>query len=74
MLKMLTNIRNAGSPLQTHHFAVGWFIITICQFVDFFRLQSKTAYFFLKTGRFDLSLFDTNSSGEILITLSIVCA
>ena len=56
MLKILTNIRNAGSPSQTCHFVVGR-LITICQFVDFFRLESNTAYFFLKTGHFDTKLF-----------------
>ena len=63
MLKILTNIRTAG---HLCHFVVGWFIITICQFVDVFRLQSKRA-FFLKTGRFDSSLFDSNSSDESLM-------
>ena len=79
MLKVLTKLRNAGPPLQTCHFVVGWFV-TICQFVDVFdkvRFQSKKAYFFLKIGRFDTksfnsSLFYANSSGEILITSSII--
>ena len=74
MLKVLTKLRNAGAPLQTCHFVVGWFV-TICQFFDVFdkvRFQSKKAYFFLKIGRFDTksfnsSLFDANSSGEILM-------
>ena len=62
----MTNLRNAGSPLQTRHFVV-WWLIRICQFVDFSGFNPRQRIFFLKICRFDSSLFDSNSSGESLM-------
>ena len=78
MLKILTNIRNAGWPLQTCHFVVGWFILRSVNLLTFLGFNPRQRIFSWKPvvpiqSRFDSSLFDTNSRGEILIALSIVC-
>ena len=64
MLNIFITIRNAGSPLQTCHFVVEWFI-TVCQYVDFSGLNPRQRIFSWKS--VVSSLFDSNSSGESLM-------